>query len=212
MAPTAHTQCCRYGWIGRLVDRQSGGLVADGGSSLSGGRCVPFIHPTLSPCRFWDNRQEKKHPWFMFILHCESADGHIQYFPSNAFPVHQYYPTGPVRRVPLYSHCIVLRLHAAPHATPHVTPHATPHVAAACQYMNLNSTCGPYAIVYRWCACQVVDLVASHTENTDVPFCVRMVWCVVCACCSRLHSPLLRIRRKKRTPTRRGAGRRFTAS
>jgi len=68
-------------------------------------------HPSLKlipewfKARFWDNRQEKKHPWFMFILHCECSDGQVRYFPSNAFPVHQYYPTGPKKTDPNESAC-----------------------------------------------------------------------------------------------------------
>mmetsp|Transcript_58691 Transcript_58691/g.81415 ORF Transcript_58691/g.81415 Transcript_58691/m.81415 type:complete len:304 (-) Transcript_58691:161-1072(-) len=49
--------------------------------------------PEWFKARFWDNKQEKKHPWFMFALLTE-ADGMTQLFTSNSFPVHQYYPTG----------------------------------------------------------------------------------------------------------------------
>eukprot|EP00038_Savillea_parva_P006181 m.162184 g.162184 ORF g.162184 m.162184 type:complete len:325 (-) comp12155_c0_seq1:374-1348(-) len=49
--------------------------------------------PEWFKARFWDNKQEKKHPWFMFALLTET-DGVTQLFTSNSFPVHQYYPTG----------------------------------------------------------------------------------------------------------------------
>lgn len=49
--------------------------------------------PEWFKARFWDNKQEKKHPWFMFALLTE-CDGLPQLFTSNSFPVHQYYPTG----------------------------------------------------------------------------------------------------------------------
>jgi hypothetical protein len=49
--------------------------------------------PEWFKARFWDNKQEKKHPWFMFALLSE-ADGVTQLFTSSSFPVHQYYPTG----------------------------------------------------------------------------------------------------------------------
>eukprot|EP00037_Helgoeca_nana_P006065 m.56312 g.56312 ORF g.56312 m.56312 type:complete len:304 (-) comp16955_c0_seq1:200-1111(-) len=49
--------------------------------------------PEWFKARFWDNKQEKKHPWFMFALLTES-DSVTQLFTSNSFPVHQYYPTG----------------------------------------------------------------------------------------------------------------------
>eukprot|EP00035_Acanthoeca_spectabilis_P035261 m.33367 g.33367 ORF g.33367 m.33367 type:complete len:349 (+) comp7184_c0_seq2:7171-8217(+) len=49
--------------------------------------------PEWFKARFWDNKQEKKHPWFMFALLTET-DGMTQLFTSNSFPVHQYYPTG----------------------------------------------------------------------------------------------------------------------
>lgn len=49
--------------------------------------------PEWFKARFWDNKQEKKHPWFMFACLTE-ADGMTQLFTSSSFPVHQYYPTG----------------------------------------------------------------------------------------------------------------------
>lgn len=50
--------------------------------------------PEWFKARFWDNKQEKKHPWFMFGFLCEAPDGSPRFFTSTAFPVHQYYPTG----------------------------------------------------------------------------------------------------------------------
>lgn len=49
--------------------------------------------PEWFKARFWDNKQEKKHPWFMFALLIEHH-GITQLFTSDSFPVHQYYPTG----------------------------------------------------------------------------------------------------------------------
>lgn len=51
--------------------------------------------PEWFKARFWDNKQEKKHPWFMFALLGDSVGGGApRIFTSLAFPVHQYYPTG----------------------------------------------------------------------------------------------------------------------
>eukprot|EP00040_Diaphanoeca_grandis_P000940 m.16958 g.16958 ORF g.16958 m.16958 type:complete len:332 (+) comp11283_c0_seq1:231-1226(+) len=50
--------------------------------------------PEWFKAKFWDNKQEKKHPWFMFGILCEGVDGTSHFFTSSAFPVHQYYPTG----------------------------------------------------------------------------------------------------------------------
>lgn len=58
-----------------------------------GGEPQMKLVPEWFKARFWDNKQEKKHPWFMFALLTE-FDGMMQLFTSESFPVHQYYPTG----------------------------------------------------------------------------------------------------------------------
>lgn len=61
--------------------------------------------PEWFKARFWDNKQEKKHPWFMFALAMVGANGPAKIFPSHAFPVHQYYPTGPKKTNPNEAAC-----------------------------------------------------------------------------------------------------------
>eukprot|EP00039_Didymoeca_costata_P012119 m.173374 g.173374 ORF g.173374 m.173374 type:complete len:388 (+) comp15387_c0_seq1:427-1590(+) len=61
--------------------------------------------PEWFKARFWDNKQEKKHPWFMFALLVESSDGSLLKFSSNPFPVHQYYPTGVKKTDPNDANC-----------------------------------------------------------------------------------------------------------
>ena len=63
---------------------------------------LPFLPHAI---RFWDNKQEKKHPWFMFALVMVGANGPAKIFPSHAFPVHQYYPTGPKKTNPNEAAC-----------------------------------------------------------------------------------------------------------
>lgn len=67
--------------------------------------------PEWFKARFWDNKQEKKHPWFMFALYVHEADGSASTFTSDAFPVHQYYPTGTKRTDPNEAACYA-ELHA----------------------------------------------------------------------------------------------------
>jgi hypothetical protein len=50
--------------------------------------------PEWFKARFWDNRQEKKHPWFMFALLVKDAAGNTIVHSTDPFPIHQYYPTG----------------------------------------------------------------------------------------------------------------------
>ena len=66
-------------------------LISDSSPTYLSFACVCLV---LCSCRFWDNKQEKKHPWFMFGFLCEAPDGSPRFFTSTAFPVHQYYPTG----------------------------------------------------------------------------------------------------------------------
>ena len=60
---------------------------------------VPDLQLKLIPewfkARFWDNRQEKKHPWFMFALLVKDGAGNTVVHSTDPFPIHQYYPTGP---------------------------------------------------------------------------------------------------------------------
>jgi len=60
--------------------------------------------PEWFKARFWDNKQEKKHPWFMFGLLTE-RDGVSSLFTSASFPVHQYYPTGAKKTDPNETAC-----------------------------------------------------------------------------------------------------------
>lgn len=60
--------------------------------------------PEWFKARFWDNKQEKKHPWFMFAL-LHEYQGAPLLFTSDSFPVHQYYPTGPKKTDPNDTAC-----------------------------------------------------------------------------------------------------------
>lgn len=62
--------------------------------------------PEWFKARFWDNKQEKKHPWFMFAL-LHEHQGQTLLFTSDSFPVHQYYPTGPKKTDPNDTACRV---------------------------------------------------------------------------------------------------------
>eukprot|EP00041_Stephanoeca_diplocostata_P024139 m.604306 g.604306 ORF g.604306 m.604306 type:complete len:460 (-) comp22459_c0_seq4:3556-4935(-) len=62
--------------------------------------------PEWFKARFWDNKQEKKHPWFMFAL-LHEHQGQTMLFTSDSFPVHQYYPTGPKKTDPNDTACRV---------------------------------------------------------------------------------------------------------
>lgn len=86
-APSSRLFVCRYAssrgeWVPKPVTNYQ-----PGASHLK-------LIPEWFKARFWDNKQEKKHPWFMFGFYCEAADGSPRFFTSSAFPVHQYYPTG----------------------------------------------------------------------------------------------------------------------
>lgn len=64
--------------------------------------------PEWFKARFWDNKQEKKHPWFMFTLVVEGPDKQLMKFCSNPFPVHQYYPTGVKKTDPNDANCRIM--------------------------------------------------------------------------------------------------------
>jgi hypothetical protein len=64
--------------------------------------------PEWFKARFWDNKQEKKHPWFMFTLVVEEPDKQLMKFCSNPFPVHQYYPTGVKKTDPNDANCRIM--------------------------------------------------------------------------------------------------------
>lgn len=86
-APSSRLFVCRYAssrgeWVPKPVTNYHSGTTQ-----------LKLI-PEWFKARFWDNKQEKKHPWFMFGFYCEAEDGSPRFFTSSAFPVHQYYPTG----------------------------------------------------------------------------------------------------------------------
>lgn len=86
-SPSSKLFVCRFAssrgeWVPKPV-----GTYQPGTQSLK-------LIPEWFKARFWDNKQEKKHPWFMFGFLCQAADGSPRLFTSSAFPVHQYYPTG----------------------------------------------------------------------------------------------------------------------
>jgi len=85
--PTTKFFVCRYAssrceWVPKPI------------ANWTAGQSQLKLIPEWFKAKFWDNKQEKKHPWFMFGILCEGFDGTHQFFTSNAFPVHQYYPTG----------------------------------------------------------------------------------------------------------------------
>lgn len=76
--------------------------------------------PEWFKARFWDNKQEKKHPWFMFaLLDAATPSGTpARMFTSQPFPVHQYYPTGSKKTDPNEAACRLALLRVLKQAPP----------------------------------------------------------------------------------------------